>query len=74
MILMGSIKSADFPDHSYSDEEEIQVDSLSTEFSHPDVANSGVPGADDSNTTAPAECWKEPGLLQCHLQTSASIG
>lgn len=56
MIPMGSTESAVFPDHSYSDEEEIQVDSLSTQFPHPDVANSSVPRASDSDTIAPAEC------------------
>lgn len=33
-IPMGSTESEVSPDHSYSDREEIQVDSLSTNFSH----------------------------------------
>lgn len=43
-IPMGSTESEVSPDYSYSDGEESHVDSLSTNFSHRDVANSSVPG------------------------------
>ena len=43
-IPMGSTESEVSPEYSYSDREEIHKDSLSTNFSHRDVANSSVPG------------------------------
>ena len=72
-IPMDSVQSEVSPDHSYSDGKEIRVDSLSTKFSHWDLANSSVPRW---WLWYHSTCWVFVGrnLLQCQMKTSVFIG